>query len=151
MLSPKLKEYIAGPHGMGIGTLDANLKPEFQRALGAIAIDDVHMKVFIDEPTAGRTFDNLREHPRLAVVMVSLVNVESYQFKGRCVRWEKTSGEDLEIFNSYMKEFDVLAVAFGFPPRGVYNYPHSAMITLIMEIDSIFEQSPRKGTGQKIF
>jgi hypothetical protein len=150
MITPKLAAFIIQPNGMGMGTIDQNLKPEFHRVLGASYIDDEHIKIFIDEATAGRTLSNLQQNPRMAVVMVDTINFESYQFKGKWISTEKCIGEDLQRFESYMKEFDYNVTQLGFTPGVVYNYPHSTMLTLIMQVEEIFEQTPKKGTGQKL-
>ena len=150
MLTPKLKDYIPNPNGMAIGTVGKDLMPEFQRALGSVVIDDDRIKVFIDEPTAGQTFDNLRENGQISLVMVSMLSAESYQFKGQCTHWEKTTAADLDIFNQYMIGFNQMAVNVGFVNNGVYNYPHSSMTTLFMDVKHVFDQTPRTGSGQKI-
>ena len=150
MLTPEMKSYISGINGMGIGTVDNNLMPEFQRVLGAVAIDDERIKILIDEPTAGKTFQNLSQNGKLSLIMVSMTNMESFQFKGQCSQWSQSTEEDMRIFDHYMKEFDILAQAFGFGPNMVYNYPHSSMSTLIVEVKEVYEQTPRTGTGRKI-
>jgi hypothetical protein len=150
MLTPELKTYISDYNGMGIGTVDNHLMPEFQRALGAVAIDDERIKIIIDEPSAGKTFHNLSQNGRVSVIMVSLTNMESFQFKGYCSQWGKIAEADVPIFNNYMAEFDKLATTFGFGNGMVYNYPHSSLSTLIIEVKEVFEQTPRAGTGGKI-
>jgi hypothetical protein len=150
MLTPKLLEFVNKPNGMGVGTVDSALKPEFQRVLGAIALDEEHIKIFIDQPSAGRTLGNLKENGRMAVVMVDIQNAESFQFKGLHLRTEDLSDTETDLFNKYMMEFDSLATAFGFPARGVYQYAHSKMIALTMRVESIYEQTPRKGTGHRV-
>jgi hypothetical protein len=82
--------------------------------------------------------------------MVSMSKMESFQFKGECRQWQSLTATELEVFEQYMRDFDLAASNFGIAPGAVYNYPHREMISLIMEVKEVFEQTPREGTGRKI-
>jgi hypothetical protein len=150
MLTSKLKSFLGSALGMGMGTCDANLVPDFSRVLGARAIDDYHIQFFIDLPTSTRTLDNLRDNGKLSVVVVEIHNAESYQLKGRFVSESNVTAEELDYINTYLINFDKVAVDIGLLPGILFNYPHSDMITITMEVQEIFEQTPKKGTGQKL-
>lgn len=49
-----------------------------------------------------------------------------------------------------MELFDEMATGIGLLPGLIYRYPHSEMVAVTMEVNEIFEQTPRKGTGNKI-
>lgn len=148
--SDKLKHYINGPHGMTMGTRDANLKPEYHRVLGTRVMDDQHIKVFVDRKTAGRTLQNLEDNQIMSVVMCSLENFESFQLKGRSVNRMEMTDEERRQFEEYMNGLNEGCVHMGFPDMLVMNYPHSDMITLVMEVEELYEQTPKVGTGQKV-
>ena len=148
--SDKVKHYINGPHGITMGTRDDSLKPEYHRVLGARVIDDRHLKVFIDRKTAGRTFQNLEDNQVMSFVMCSLENFESFQFKGRSVNWREMTEEEHQQFDEYMHGLNEGCVRMGFPDQLILNYPHSDMITLEMEVEEIYEQTPKIGTGQRV-
>jgi len=150
MLTSKLKSFINLPAGMGLGTRDNNLTPDFSRVLGATAIDDNHIKLLIDEPTSQRSLANMRDNQWVALVIVEVMSAESYQFKGKFISAVKPNEQDMNFFDQYMKGFDDLVVALGLNQGIVYAYPHSEMICITMEVEEIFEQTPKKGTGQKI-
>jgi len=150
MITQKLKEYLTLGLGMGMGTRDAELTPDFNRVLGGYAVDTEHVTLFIDEPSSWKTLENIRDNQMVSLVMVNVANVESYQMKGKCTGIAKLTEEEQRIFKNYMELFDEMATSIGLYPGLVYRYPHSDMIAVTMEVNEIFEQTPRKGTGNKI-
>jgi hypothetical protein len=150
MITQKLKEYLTHGLGMGMGTRDAELTPDFNRVLGGYAVDDHHVAFFIDEPTSQKALANIRDNQMMSVVMVNIDNVESYQMKGKWTRTAPLTEEEEQLFNKYMKDFEVVATKVGLPLGLVYNYPHTKMIAVTMEVTEIFDQTPKKGTGNKI-
>ena len=148
-LSQKFIDYIHGGNGMIMGTRDASLKPEFQRVLGAKVVDGNHIKIFLDGKTAGRIFQNLEDNQLVSVTTCSNI-FESYQFKGKSIRWAESSEEEIRMVDVYMKNFGESMKDFGLGENFVYKYPHSQMVTLWMEVTDIFEQTPKIGTGQKL-
>jgi len=147
----KLKLYVNGPHGINMGTRGPDLKPEYARALGSRFVDDQHIKVFFDGPSAGRTLENLKDNGMASVILCSLENYESYQFKGKSLSVYPANTEEQQLIANYLEDINVLLVNVGFPDQGMYKYPRSSMMTLVMEVEEIFEQTPKAGTGQKVF
>jgi hypothetical protein len=150
MLTTKLKAFLDLPCGMGIGTCDANLVPEFQRLLGSSVMDDHRIRLYMDQPSGERTLQNIRENDHISVVMVDVTRADSYQFKGRCVGIEQMTQHDQQKFEQYLKDFDIAAQSVGFWPGLIYRYPHSSMVAVIMEVHEVFEQTPKKNTGSKV-
>jgi predicted pyridoxine 5'-phosphate oxidase superfamily flavin-nucleotide-binding protein len=148
-ITEKLKTYIQSGNGMVMGTRDASMKPEFQRVLGARVVDDNHIRIFFDNKTAGRIFQNLEDNQMVTVVMCS-ATFESYQFKGKSIRWAECTEEELNIMEEYFKDFSESMKEYGLGEDFVYKYPHTQMMTLLMEVTDIFEQTPKIGTGQKV-
>lgn len=135
---------------MGLGTRDANLTPDFARVLGATAVDDLHIKLFVDGPTSTRSLANMRDNQWIAFVIVDIMSAECYQFKGKFISAINLDEQDMVLFDQYMKGFDDLVEAIGLNRGLIDAYPHSSMIGITMEVQEIFEQTPKKGTGQKI-
>ena len=136
---------------MNMGTRGPDLRPEYARVLGSRFVDDQHIHLFFDGPSAGRTLQNLNDNGNVSVILCSMENYESYQFKGKSVSVREANAEELEQIATYLKDINVLLVKVGFPDQGMYKYPHGSMMTLLMEVDEIFEQTPKVGTGQKVF
>ena len=123
----KLRNYVESPHGMSMGTRDANMKPECHRVLGARAISEDKIQFFFDKKSARRTLDNIRENHNVTLVICSLTNFESYQFKGKDFEYRECNSEELQFFDNYMKGFNEAGILIGIKPGIAYNYPHSQM------------------------
>lgn len=148
-LTEKLIAYIHQGNGMFMATRDANKKPEIHRVLGAKVIDGNHIKFYFDGPTARRITDNLSENHMFAVVTCSNT-FESYQFKGRSLKFSQATEEDNQDIMDYFQKFSDLMLVFGLLEGLVYNYPHTQMMCVMMEVEDVFEQTPKVGTGQKV-
>lgn len=150
MIPTKFNDFINSPHGMMMGTRDAQLVPEVSRVLGARFMDENHIKCFMDEPTNRKALENLRENGLMSLVLVDVISAFSYQFKGRLVSSAPMTQEELDEFAHYMAGFNDAIAALWRMPGVPYRYPHSSMLCLVMEVEEIFEQTPRKGTGTKV-
>lgn len=148
-LSQKLIDYVHAGNGMAIGTRDASLVPEYQRVLGARVVDGNHILFFFDGPTARRTIQNLEKYPLFSVSMCSNT-FESYQFKGTAIRWAEATDAENDMVEKYFKIFNEAMMVFGLADKIVYQYPHTKMMTVMMEVTDVFEQTPKTGTGQKV-
>ena len=62
----KYKDFIEGPHGCGLGTNSKDLRPEYNRVLGASYIDANHVKFYIAKATSGNVLSNLDENGNIA-------------------------------------------------------------------------------------
>ena len=144
-----IREYLQLGIGLGMGTHDAALKPEYQRILGCQMVDNNHIKFYFDLPTARNTIANLEDNGTVAIVGCSNT-FESYQLKGKAVRWAKVTADESNSMDEYMEQFSVAMQVFGLPKDLVYKYPHTEMMAVLMEVIDIFEQTPKVGTGGKI-
>lgn len=146
----KLKLFMNGPHGINMGTRDANLKPEYHRVLGIRYVDNKHIHVFFDKDSGGRTIENLKDNQLVSVVLCSFENYESYQFKGKSKSVREANPEELLEIEDYLRDVNAQAVKIGFPNQAMYQFPHTSMMTLLMEVEEIFEQTPKVGAGKKV-
>jgi len=148
-LSQKLIDYVHAGNGMAMGTRDASMVPEYQRVLGARVVDGNHILFFFDGPTMRNTVRNLEQYPLFSVSMCSNT-FESFQFKGIAIRWAEATAAENEMVEQYLKDFSLAMMGFGLGEGLVYNYPHTKMMTVLMEVTDVFEQTPKTGTGQKV-
>jgi predicted pyridoxine 5'-phosphate oxidase superfamily flavin-nucleotide-binding protein len=149
-LSSRLKDFINGPRGMAMGTRDAQFTPEYSRVVGAQAIDDEHVKIFIAEKTAARAIENINDNGLIAVTLVNVLNYEAYQLKGTCVKYEEASDEEQVIVENNMKAFNEVCVKIGLEDGIVFNWPHKPVWAIEMKVEEAFVQTPRIGTGTKL-
>lgn|GEM_PF-2100938 len=149
-LSSRLKDFINGPRGMAMGTRDAQLTPEYSRVVGAQAIDDEHVKIFIAKKTAARAIENINQNGLMAVTFVNVLNYEAYQLKGTCVKYEEATDEEQEMVDNNMKGFNDVCVKIGLTDGIVFNWPHNPVWAIEMIVEEAFVQTPRIGTGTKL-
>lgn len=100
MINEKFKVYFSKGLGIGLGTRDATLTPDFNRVLGGYVVDEHHVTIFIDEPSSTKTLENIRDNQMMSIVMVDIANVESYQMKGRFTSLGKLTQEEERIFKN---------------------------------------------------
>jgi hypothetical protein len=148
-ITDRIRDYLQLGIGMGMGTRDANLTPEYQRVLGCQLVDNNHVSFYFDLPTSRNTIRNLEANGEMVIVGCSNT-FESYQLKGKAIRWAKATPDEINNFGEYMIRFSNAMQVFGLPAEAVYVYPHSEMMSVLMEVEQIFEQTPKVGTGEKI-
>ena len=135
--------------GSLMGTRDKDLMPEVNRVLGMQIIGDDRLRYFVDGPTSRRIFSNLEQNRHVTVVTCSNT-FESYQFKGKHLGHRDATEEENEFVMEYFRVFNEAMRMFGLTDGLALNYPHSHMIAMDMEVEEMFEQTPKVGTGQKI-
>ena len=149
LVSNKLKEFIDEPHGMAIGTRDADFTPTYARVLGAKLLDDSIIKVMIAKQTSEITLKNLENNKMIAFVQANPIGFECYQFKGTYLRSYEASDEDRTLVENWMKDFDEVMFKYDLG-RITSNLLHYPIVVIEFEIDQIFEQTPKIGTGNPI-
>jgi hypothetical protein len=145
----KIRAFLKVTHAMGMGTRDAELKPEYSRVLGGQIIDDEHFMFFLDKASNSKALNNLEDNKMISLVLLANT-FQCYQLKGRCSQSHESTSEEVQALNKYMDVFNVYATGMGFRDGLVYNYPHSTPWTVTMRVEEIFEQTPKAGTGNKI-
>jgi len=150
LLSNQLKEFINETRAMGIGTRDAEFTPTFARVMGTKLLDDSIIKILIAKQTSELTLKNLEDNKMIAFVVVNPLGFECYQFKGNYLRSYEASDEDRTLVENWLKDFDDIMVKYGLEVQISYNLLHDPIVVIEFEIDQIFEQTPKIGTGNPI-
>lgn len=149
-LNSRLKDFINEPRGMGLGTRDADLTPEYSRVVGAQVVDDEHVRFFISGKTGTRAIENIKDNKMMAVTLVNALNGEAYQLKGKCVKYAEANNEEHTMVENYLKEFNEIAVKIGLIDGLTFNWPHRPCWAIEMKVEEAFEQTPKIGTGCKL-
>lgn len=145
----KIRDFLKVTHAMGMGTRDAEMKPEYARVLGGKIIDEEHFMFYLDRVTNIKALDNLEDNKVISLVLLANT-FQCFQLKGHCVLSHESNHEEMQALSKYMDDFNVYATGMGFREGLVYNYPRSTPWTVTMRVDEIFEQTPKAGTGNKI-
>ena len=150
VLSNQLKEFINETRAMGIGTRDAEFTPTFARVMGTKLLDDSIFKILIAKQTSELTLKNLEDNKMIALVIVNPLGFECYQFKGNYLRSYEGSDEDRTLVENWLKDFDDILAKYGLEVPIANNWLHDPIVVIEFEIDQIFEQTPKVGTGNSI-
>ena len=148
ILSAHLKEHLNGPQAFWIGTRDADLIPEAVRGAVVIVKPLNVLRILVQKEQAQKTLENLRHNRRVALSSIDPSNLESYQFKGTFIKSEDATAEELDLIKERKVVFNEVLLTWGLPDGLVYKLPTFPTIALEFEIEEIFEQTPKQGTGQ---
>jgi hypothetical protein len=131
-------QYFDIPLAMSLGTRDSNLKPDYSRVVGTALSE------------SATTISNLDDNGFIALTMVHPLNYRCLQIKGRCIRHYEADSSEMVNVNNYLDLFGSVIEKMGLPENVVYNWPHDPAIVVEMELDEVYEQTPKKGAGEKL-
>ena len=133
-----------------MGSAGIHFTPTYARVVGAKLLDDNIIKVIIAKETAELTLKNLEENKMIAFVQANPIGFECYQYKGNYLRSYEASDEDRTLVENWLKDFNDIMAKYELEDRIVYNLLHEPIVVIEFEIDQIFEQTPKIGTGNPI-
>jgi hypothetical protein len=154
VIAPELRAWLRpGLAGM-IATADATGRPELSR-IWALRVDPDRdrIEVYVQRTVAVRLLQNLAHSERAALNAVEVDTYRSRLFKGRCaVSAAPIDGALLEACLSAMGE---AFSSVGMPPDAVSTILSHAeaprdMVGLVLEVDCVFDQSPKPGAGARL-
>jgi len=150
VINKDLKEFIHGANGMSLGTRDKNLKPTNNRVLAAKATDKNTIKVTIAKKTAEKALKNLDDNKMISLVQAYPLTFESYQFKGTMISYHVSTSEEKIDVDNYLENMNETVQKIGIKDGAIYTWPHDSTITIEFEVEQIFEQTPKVGTGDPL-
>ena len=150
MLTPELKQFIEGPQGMSMGTRDANLVPEYTRVLGAQVTDSGTLKFFVAKVSADRALSNVDDNGQVAITFANPPTFECYQIKGKAVNYRDSTTDEQNYVDHYMAIFDSEVQSIGVSAGAINIWPSKPMISIEIEVQAIFDQTPKIGAGNQI-
>lgn len=149
-INEDLKKFLQGVNGQGLGTRDKDLTPSYNRIIAAKASGNNTIKFTIAKQTAAQAIKNLRENKMVSLVQANILNFECYQFKGSYISHHDSTSEEKADVENYFNKMNEALIKIGVQDGLVYNFPHDPTITIEFEVEQIFEQTPKIGTGNLI-
>ncbi len=143
-------QYFDMPLAMSLGTRDSNLKPDYSRVVGTALSEGNILKFYLGKEKSDKTISNLDDNGFIALTMVHPLNYRCLQIKGRCIRHYEADSSEMVNVNNYLDLFGSVIAKMGLPEDAVYNWPHDPAIVVEMELDEVYEQTPKKGAGEKL-
>ena len=151
MIAPELATFLESGVSVLVGTRDARLVPECQRALGMrVEPDREHLTVFVPAAVGELVVANARENGRIAVCCARVEDHQSIQLKGQAVEIRQASEAEGVWIDRYREAFaDVLAV-IGMPRALTLRMAHQPCWAIRLRVDSSFVQTPGPGAGRPL-
>lgn len=143
-------QYFDVPLAMSLGTRDADLKPNYSRVVGTALSDNNIFKFYLGKEKSDKTLSNLDDNGLVALTMVNPLNYRCVQIKGKCIRYFEADDSEMENVKNYLALFSSVLIKMGLAENLVYKWPHDPAIVVEMDLDEVYEQSPKKGTGEKL-
>jgi hypothetical protein len=135
-----------------IGTAGRDHIPEVVKCMGVI-VDPVsdRLTCFAGAILANKSLLNLQENPAVTLVGASVLTYEGYQYKGTFINSRFCTAEDILFQENYMRIFTSNLAELGYSEDGLYKlYFSQPSVAIEFRVMEIYEQSPRKGTGEKV-
>lgn len=154
-LSEELRAWISLGHAGVVCTADESRRPDTMRLWAARAEDEGSALRFVVIASDGdRITRNLSENPVASVTLVSPETYRSIQLKGPCA-----PSPERRLSEAYVAQaitaFSRACAAVGIrgeagPRLMSYYEAPDRLMELCLEIDAIFDQTPRPGAGKTL-
>lgn len=151
-MQPSYFEILNRPCAFWLAAMDESNIPDLVRCAGLGPLDQLpFIDCYVSDFFGAGMMKILRQRPSLALSAIHLIDFESYQYKGLCIDIRPCTAEEVERQRSYLEQFSALTAYFGFSAEAFFrSFFHQPSYTLRFHVHSVFEQTPRKGTGAKI-
>jgi hypothetical protein len=151
VISPDLAAFMESGVSVLVGTRDARLVSECQRALGvSVEPDGLHFVVYVPRAIGERIVADARANGRIAVCFARVEDHQSIQLKGHVAEIREARESERERIDRYRNAFaDVLAV-IGMPRALTLRMAHWPCWAIRVQADSSFVQTPGPGAGRRL-
>ena len=155
MISERFVEFLENENvGISIATRNGELSPTIGKPLDVrVSKDRKNITFYMPKVMLRNHLDNLLDNGKVALNVGAIPSHETYQFKGGYLSHHDCDAEDIEGIRRMLAKYKIGLSRFGMPDEQLsivdkYNIEPSIGITF--EVQEIFEQTPKPGTGNKI-
>lgn len=151
ILTNQLKEHLKGPRFSFVGTRDKDFNCDIVRAFAISATGHDSVKFYIAEKTASQTLDNLRANKIVTLSVTNVYTSESFQLKGKMLNSRPVNDEEASEISEYIEQFEEIVTTAGHRKGLVKeNFIHDPALAIEFVVESVFDQTPKVGTGQQV-
>ncbi|WCL47780.1 hypothetical protein [Leptospira sp. GIMC2001] len=136
-----------------LGTANGKNEPFYTRCfLANPEIGDSKIQIHIPEVMSKRPMQDLKENPMVALTLADMTNFFARQVKGRFLEARPSSSAEIAQINHFQDKIKELMGNFFGPDLadGWKRYIVDPSVCITMEVQDVFEQTPKKGTGEKL-
>ena len=150
-MNKHVQEHIVANHNaLWVCNVNGQLICDFVRLEGLKVQDDSHLIIHIPAEFEDKILRNVRGNANLSVLVASAVTHESYQLKGKYVNHSKYLEEDKETRKLYTAGITEVFTSMKVDAAKLLGYMKDEGTSITMEVDTVFEQTPKQGTGNKV-
>ncbi|MBV8758434.1 MAG: pyridoxamine 5'-phosphate oxidase family protein [Deltaproteobacteria bacterium] len=150
-LPAELVDFVESGVSVLVGTRDAALKPEAQRAVGCVVRGDRRvLAVLVPEGTGARTLANLAAGSPVAVTFSRIVDHRTVQVKGACERVREASAAEIEAARRYVSAFTEALYFIGMSRAISRRLGLEPLWVVEVGVGELFEQTPGPGAGARM-
>lgn len=156
-LSDDLQAFAGTGVVVVVGTRNADSVGEISRGWGVRVVPGGHaLEVCVFAATNPQAVDNVTANRHVAVTLTSPSTYRSVQVKGRAVLVAEGSQDDVQRVDAHLRAFldELATVGLSIPlMRRILDAEREvspALITIRLEIDEIFDQTPGPAAGTRL-
>lgn len=150
-LNELIKEVLNAPAFGFIGTIDDSNQPVMTRIFGFKNDEPLTtITVYTFKKDAQRVVTHLSEQSKISVTTSDATNFKTIQFKGTYKsHYDVPENEMHFVRDSNIKQIEILKF-MGISKEVFANWKYEPTLAIEVEINEIFDQTPRINTGNKI-
>jgi hypothetical protein len=150
-LPAELVDFVESGVSVLIGTRDAGLRPEAQRAVGCVVRSDRQvLALLVPELTGTRTLANLAAGSAVAVTFSRIVDHRTVQVKGACVGVRAAGAAEVEAARRYVSAFTEALYFIGMSRATARRLRIEPLHVVEMVVGELFEQTPGPSAGERM-
>ena len=135
-----------------IGTASPEQIPEVIKCMGVkLDYETDHLTCFAAVRFIDKSLENLKKNPAIALVGAHTGTYDGYQYKGTFIRSRPCTEDEVMFQRQYMESFSLSLSEYGYSKEGLYRiYFSQPSMALEIKVHEVYDQAPRKGTGERI-
>lgn len=150
-LNDLANEVLSNPCFGFIGTLNESNQPVMTRVFGFKYDDSLTaFTVYTFKKDARRVAHHLSEVSKLAATISNALDFKTIQFKGTYRHHYEVSDEEMNYSRDCnSKQIEIMKM-FNISKETFCNWKYEPSMAIVMDVDEIFDQTPKINTGNKI-
>jgi hypothetical protein len=153
MISQEIVDLMNANSVFAVGTVNGKNEPFYTRSYYMHGnVGENKLFVHIPEIMAARPLQDLKENQHIAVNVADITNFFARQLKGMFLGSRPSTPEEISEIKNLQNKFEGLLGNF-FGPEFASNWSRIIIepsICITLEVQEVFEQTPKSGTGGKI-
>ena len=153
ILNERFRQLVSDPvAAIWASNYNSKLEPELVRLSGVqVEADGEHLQLFVPLKYGVGLIDNFAYNHKLSFLMAIMFTNDSYQLKGDYLSHRDCTASEV----AYQKHFlnylsNALKKQFLPSDRAFQTYFDQDSIAVHMLVREVYEQTPKKGTGEKV-